>query len=186
MTHHWSISKRIFEVQTNCRGAGWPYLPACWVHRGWWFNRTLDQARASKTVPESQPASKCPGRRFATALLPLLFGTNPRSHHKGATGRVPHWLVWSQDSGLDSSNQLFRSQLSKQSARHPIKDCQFWSHPPLQGWWLTADAEVDQRTILNALFQHAKWWFVENHSPGCAIMLARPQPCLNVSLILLS
>ena len=28
------------------------------------------------------------GRRFATALLPRLFGTNPRSHHKGATGRV--------------------------------------------------------------------------------------------------
>ena len=33
----------------------------------------------------------CPlsvGQRFAAALLPLLFGTNPRSHHKGATGRV--------------------------------------------------------------------------------------------------
>ena len=29
-----------------------------------------------------------PGRRFAAALLPRLFGTNPRSHHKGATGRV--------------------------------------------------------------------------------------------------
>ena len=28
------------------------------------------------------------GRRFAAALLPLLFGKNPRSHHKGATGRV--------------------------------------------------------------------------------------------------
>ena len=28
------------------------------------------------------------GRRFAAALLPRLFGTNPRSHHKGATGRV--------------------------------------------------------------------------------------------------
>ena len=28
------------------------------------------------------------GRRFATALLPRLFGMNPRSHHKGATGRV--------------------------------------------------------------------------------------------------
>ena len=27
------------------------------------------------------------GRRFAAALLPRLFGTNPRSHHKGATGR---------------------------------------------------------------------------------------------------
>ena len=26
--------------------------------------------------------------RFAAALLPRLFGTNPRSHHKGATGRV--------------------------------------------------------------------------------------------------
>ena len=25
---------------------------------------------------------------FAAALLPRLFGTNPRSHHKGATGRV--------------------------------------------------------------------------------------------------
>ena len=28
------------------------------------------------------------GRRFAAALLPRLFGTNPRSHHKGATDRV--------------------------------------------------------------------------------------------------
>ena len=28
------------------------------------------------------------GRRFAAALLPRLFRTNPRSHHKGATGRV--------------------------------------------------------------------------------------------------
>ena len=28
------------------------------------------------------------GRRFAAALLPRLFGTNPRSHHMGATGRV--------------------------------------------------------------------------------------------------
>ena len=26
--------------------------------------------------------------RFAAALLPLLFGNNPRSHHKGATSRV--------------------------------------------------------------------------------------------------
>ena len=28
------------------------------------------------------------GLRFAAALLPRLFGKNPRSHHKGATGRV--------------------------------------------------------------------------------------------------
>ena len=28
------------------------------------------------------------GQKFAAALLPRLFGTNPRSHHKGATGRV--------------------------------------------------------------------------------------------------
>ena len=28
------------------------------------------------------------GRRFAAALLPRLFGKNPRSHHKGANGRV--------------------------------------------------------------------------------------------------
>ena len=28
------------------------------------------------------------GWRFAAALLPRLFGKNPRSHHKGATGRV--------------------------------------------------------------------------------------------------
>ena len=28
------------------------------------------------------------GRRFAAALLPRLFGKNPRSHHKGATDRV--------------------------------------------------------------------------------------------------
>ena len=29
------------------------------------------------------------GRSFAAAILPQLFGTNPRSHHKGATSRVP-------------------------------------------------------------------------------------------------
>ena len=28
------------------------------------------------------------GRMFAAALLPRLFWTKPRSHHKGATGRV--------------------------------------------------------------------------------------------------
>ena len=28
------------------------------------------------------------GRRFSAALFPRLFRTNPRSHHKGATGRV--------------------------------------------------------------------------------------------------
>ena len=28
------------------------------------------------------------GQRFAAALLPRLFGTNPRSHHKGSTSRV--------------------------------------------------------------------------------------------------
>ena len=28
------------------------------------------------------------GRRFAAALVPRLFGKNPRSHHKGATGRI--------------------------------------------------------------------------------------------------
>ena len=28
------------------------------------------------------------GRRFAAALLPRLFEKNPRSHHKGATGRI--------------------------------------------------------------------------------------------------
>ena len=28
------------------------------------------------------------GQRFATALLPRLFRTNPRSHHKGTTGRI--------------------------------------------------------------------------------------------------
>ena len=36
------------------------------------------------------------GRRFAAALwLPRLFGTNPRSHHKGASGRV-----WTRDQRL--------------------------------------------------------------------------------------
>ena len=28
------------------------------------------------------------GWRFAAALLPQLFGKNPRSQHEGATGRV--------------------------------------------------------------------------------------------------
>ena len=32
--------------------------------------------------------ANCLGWRFAAALLPQLFGKNPRSHHKGATGRV--------------------------------------------------------------------------------------------------
>ena len=35
------------------------------------------------------------GRRFTTALLPLLFGKNPRSHHKGAL-----WRVWTGDQQL--------------------------------------------------------------------------------------
>ena len=40
---------------------------------------TNTRARALRTI-------LCLGRRFAA--LPELFGTNPRSHHKGATGRV--------------------------------------------------------------------------------------------------
>ena len=28
------------------------------------------------------------GQKLAAALLPLLFGTNLRSHHQGASGRV--------------------------------------------------------------------------------------------------
>ena len=29
------------------------------------------------------------GRGFAAALLPRLYGTNPRSHHKGASAAPP-------------------------------------------------------------------------------------------------
>ena len=31
----------------------------------------------------------CLGQRFAAALIPRLFGKNPRSHHNGITGKVP-------------------------------------------------------------------------------------------------
>ena len=42
------------------------------------------------TIPNQLVHKRHVGRRFAAALLPRLFGTNPRSlaHHKGATGRV--------------------------------------------------------------------------------------------------
>ena len=43
-------------------------------------------------------------RRFAAALLPRLFGKSPRSHHKGATGRVrtgdPNHVSLPQADGL--------------------------------------------------------------------------------------
>ena len=41
--------------------------------------------------PQHAPILHQPGavwRRFAAALLPLLFGKNPRSHHKGATSSI--------------------------------------------------------------------------------------------------
>ena len=46
--------------------------------------------RIIKSKPVTAPMARplLVGRRFAAALLPRLFGTNPRSHHKGATGRV--------------------------------------------------------------------------------------------------
>ena len=60
--------------------------------------RELAAARPNKSTAHAlqlsggphRPAAAKPdlGRRFAAALLPRLFGTNPRSHHKGATGRV--------------------------------------------------------------------------------------------------
>ena len=56
--------------------------------------RARGAASLNPGLPEPRPSScrRWPehggGRRFAAALLPRLFGTNPRSHHKGTTGRV--------------------------------------------------------------------------------------------------
>ena len=41
-----------------------------------------------KIVLQTEQELVSAGLRFSAALLPLLFGTNPRSHHKGATCRV--------------------------------------------------------------------------------------------------
>ena len=46
------------------------------------------QFACEKKFPFSAYDFTCEGRRFAAALLPRLFGTNPRSHYKGTTGRV--------------------------------------------------------------------------------------------------
>ena len=46
-------------------------------------------ARANTRTPPKPTRVRPPGPvgwRFAAALLPRLFGKNPRSHHKGATG----------------------------------------------------------------------------------------------------
>ena len=49
--------------------------------------RRVDLKKAVKCVSQGIMFSTI-GRRFAAALLPRLIGKNPRSHHKGATGRV--------------------------------------------------------------------------------------------------
>ena len=51
------------------------------------FSRSLHR-HAGRGPLRSLSRASTAGRRFAAALLPRLFGTNPRSHHKGATGRV--------------------------------------------------------------------------------------------------
>ena len=49
-------------------------------------NKFVSDAHQRSTAADSPCIIS--GRRFAAALLPRLFGINPRSHHKGATGRV--------------------------------------------------------------------------------------------------
>ena len=67
------------------------------------------------------------GRRFAAALLPRLFGTNPRSHHKGATGRFE----------LETNGFQFYAiaNLDKTSLNNTVHslNCVFITARPLQG-----------------------------------------------------
>ena len=51
-------------------------------------NDNAPQMIDNTTPIRSSLRARSVGRRFAAALLPRLFGTNPRSQHKGATGRV--------------------------------------------------------------------------------------------------
>ena len=48
----------------------------------WWWVYKAGIGAGPISIPRSL------GRGLAAALLPRLFGTKPRLHHKGATGRV--------------------------------------------------------------------------------------------------
>ena len=58
------------------------------------------------------------GRRFAAALLPRLFGTNPRSHHKGATGRFELETNGFQFYAIANLDKTFTTLLSAQIAEY--------------------------------------------------------------------
>ena len=48
------------------------------------------------------------GRRFAAALLPRLFGTNPMSHHKGGFEPETNGFQFYAIANLDKTSLLYR------------------------------------------------------------------------------
>ena len=74
-----SVGGALLKCHLQERGrensSGWCSLVCLWYKSKWEHKR-------------NQQRYDYLGRRFAAALLPQMFGKNPRSHHKGATGRV--------------------------------------------------------------------------------------------------
>ena len=76
------------------------YLSFSWVLTCWIFIFGLLKSNIRQVwqdTPEILTANLSSkhilGWKFAAALLPLLFGKNSRSHHKGATGRVQTFII---------------------------------------------------------------------------------------------
>ena len=68
----------------SCRVTALPATSAAWLELSVPLATTV--AAAASCI--SNLGTQNSGWRFSAALLPRLFWTNPRSHHKGATGRV--------------------------------------------------------------------------------------------------
>ena len=82
-----------FYSETNDWAKPWVLLCSATISRQLHRNFISHQKQSDSLLPEIYKVLKpcwllTLGRRFAAALLPRLFGTNPRSHHKGATDRV--------------------------------------------------------------------------------------------------
>ena len=94
----------------------------------------------------------CIGYGFAAALLvlPRLFGTNPRSHHKGATGRVR------------TGNQL-----------HPVLcHCQLGQDIPITLFSCGANSKVCQKYL--TLKNSQKYLTEEQSDPTIPLTKAEP------------
>ena len=108
------------------------------------------------------------GQRFAAALLPRLFGKNPRSHHKGATCRVQletnsfqfyaianldktssHWAckpvcLYKQENKPDVSNSLAVQRSAQVWKQATSSDC---IHTTLPQWSLIAEEKIDLKEL---------------------------------------